>query len=449
MNKGRVAGGAAGLAVVGALVLMTVPPLLRTDHNASARARALPVAVMTLEAAKGYTVEQEYTGRIASHRSSNVGFERGGRLVRIEVEEGDRVTLLQPLALLGTDLQEAQYREMAAQLASAEALLAELRAGARSETLDAARALVNELEEQLTLAEKRRERFSQLLDERAVSQDAADEAATQAQALRARLAAARAQRDELQAGVRTEQVAAQEAQVDGLRASLEALEVVLEQSWIYAPFDGIVTARHADEGEVIAPGAPLVRIVEDAALEARVAVPVVVAESLAVGERHTVAVGERTYDATVTALLPEVDPATRSVLTVLRLDATGSPTPVPGQPVRIRISRHEDARGFWLPTTALATSTRGLWSCYAIVEDDDGAYRIERREVEVVHIDTERVLVRGILAEGEQVITALLEDGDVVIRDGVHRVVPGQVVEPIVGLATDVEIEQDPRQPEL
>jgi multidrug efflux pump subunit AcrA (membrane-fusion protein) len=431
MSRAQWAAAVAMLAVTAVAVAMLLPPLLRTDQNASARARALPVAVMTLEAATGYTTEQEYTGRIAAHRASNVGFERGGRLVRIEVEEGDRVTLLQPLALLGTDLEESRHREMRAQLDAAEALLAELRAGTRSETLDAARAQVQDLEEQHALAVKRKERLEQLLAERAVSQDAADEAATQAQALRARLAAARAQRDELEAGVRTEQIAAQEAQVEGLRAALESIEVVLDQSWIYAPFDGVVTGRYADEGEVLAPGSPLVRIVKDAAMEARVAIPVTVAESLAIGQGHTVRAGGREYGATVASLLPEVDPATRSMTAVFRLDAGAYPVPVPGQPARVRIARHEDARGFWLPTTALTASTRGLWSCYAIATKEDGAHAVERREIEIVHVETERVLVRGILAEGDQVITEVLTEGDTIIRDGVHRVVPGQLVEPI------------------
>lgn len=438
MNKGRLAGGAAAVAVIAALGIMILPPFLRSDPNAAARARALPVAVMSLEAADSYTVEQEYTGRIMASRASNIGFERGGRLVRIEVSEGDRVTQLQPLALLGSDLEEAQYREMRAQLASAEALLAELRAGARSETRDAARALVQELEEQVALADRRMERLEQLLAEQAVSKDAAEEAATQAQALRARLNAARAQRDELEAGARMEQIAAQEAQVERLRAGLDGLEAVLEKSWIHAPFDGIVTGRFADEGEVMAPGAPLLRIVEDGTLEARIAVPVAVADTLSIGEPQTIHSNGRAHAATVFALLPEVDPATRSLTAILRLEPGAEAVPVPGQPARIRIGRTEYERGFWLPTTALVASTRGMWSCYALAEDANGQNKVQRREVEVVHVETDRVLVRGLLAEGDQVITDVLEEGDVVIRDGVHRVVPGQWVEPIADtLITD------------
>src|SRR5690606_17585818 len=104
---------------------------------------------------------------------------------------------------------------------------------------------------------------------------------------------------------------------------------------------------------------------------------------------------------------------------VLALDAPEGAMPVPGQPARLRIARFEESRGYWLPTAALTAGTRGLWSCYAVVPVTEG-YAVERREVELIHVDTERVLVRG-----------MLEEGDLVIRDGVHRVTPGQAVEPI------------------
>src|SRR5690606_1869940 len=110
----------------------------------------------------------------------------------------------------------------------------------------------------------------------------------------------------------------------------------------------------------------------------------------------------------------------RSLTAVLTLDTPAHTPPLPGQPARLRVARVEETRGYWLPTAALTASTRGLWSCYAVVPAADG-YAVERREVEIIHVGTERILVRG-----------MLEAGDLVIRDGVHRVTPGQAVEPMV-----------------
>ena len=79
--------------------------------------------------------------------------------------------------------------------------------------------------------------------------------------------------------------------------------------------------------------------------------------------------------------------------------------------------------GTWLPLSALTESSRGLWAAYVAVElpaqeNTDGAtHRLLRRDVEIVHTDSERVFVRGTLA-----------DGDAVVREGLQRLVPGQRV---------------------
>jgi hypothetical protein len=80
--------------------------------------------------------------------------------------------------------------------------------------------------------------------------------------------------------------------------------------------------------------------------------------------------------------------------------------------------------GFWLPSTALTQAERGLWSAFVGEEErssdgspQTGLFRVARRDLEVLHTESDRVLVRGTLHAGEPVITG-----------GTHRVVPGQVV---------------------
>lgn len=75
------------------------------------------------------------------------------------------------------------------------------------------------------------------------------------------------------------------------------------------------------------------------------------------------------------------------------------------------------ANGYWLPISALVQGKRGLWSCYALTETENSPknlslananatkpYRVERRDVEVVHTEGDRVLVRGAIESGENVI---------------------------------------------
>lgn len=54
--------------------------------------------------------------------------------------------------------------------------------------------------------------------------------------------------------------------------------------------------------------------------------------------------------------------------------------------------------------TALVKGDRGLWSCYAVVANNSNTNQVERRLVEVLETNGERVLVRGTLKTGEAII---------------------------------------------
>lgn len=73
---------------------------------------------------------------------------------------------------------------------------------------------------------------------------------------------------------------------------------------------------------------------------------------------------------------------------------------------------------YWLPIAALVKGDRGLWSCYAFVDSKDGKNKqAERRYVELLETQEDRVLVRGTIKPGDEIIT-----------DGVHRLVRDQLV---------------------
>ena len=77
----------------------------------------------------------------------------------------------------------------------------------------------------------------------------------------------------------------------------------------------------------------------------------------------------------------------------------------------------DDESGFWIPSSTLSRGRRGLWSVLVLQPADDGKQKAQKRDVEVLHTSGDRALVRG-----------TLDDGDVVIASGAHRVAPGQAV---------------------
>ncbi|MDA0268338.1 MAG: HlyD family efflux transporter periplasmic adaptor subunit, partial [Cyanobacteria bacterium] len=194
----------------------------------------------------------------------------------------------------------------------------------------------------------------------------------------------------------------------------------MDKSVLYAPFDGQISDRALDEGVVVGGGQTVFSLLEAGPLEARVGVPAEVAETLTIGDKPDVQVGDQRYGATITALLPELDATSRTATVVLELES-GSLTV--GQTARLLLAETEIESGFWLPATALVPGERGLWSVYVLEAPDadrsvnqpaENQFIVGRRDVEVMYTEGDRVLVRGTVQAGDRAITR-----------GTHRVVPG------------------------
>jgi len=342
----------------------------------------LPVETLRVAAVDRYAVDSRYAGRVVSRRTSPLGFERGGLLVAVSADEGDRVEPGQVLARLDTRELAARRRELAAHVR-------------------AARARVGEIEARLSLARVTSERRRMLLERDSISAQQYDEARFQHEAVAAELAAAR-------------------AEIASAESARESVDVALALSRLEAPYAGSITARQVDEGTVVSPGQPILTLVEDGVLEVRVGIPPDVAAGLVPGSRHDVEITGRDHPVRLDALLETVATDTRTVTAVFHFEAP--PEGVrDGQLARVAMRTEVREPGFWLPVAALTESRRGLWSVYALsepgAEPEPGVLRVERRELQVLHAEGDRVFVRG-----------TLRDGEAVVAGGVHRLVPGQRV---------------------
>ncbi len=382
--------------------------------------RILPVRTVRLEAKESYATRRWYSGKIEARRSGELGFEQTGRLQKVHVDEGDTVRSGECLAELDTRTLRNQRIQLVAQLDNLKAVLAEMLAGPREQEIEEQRAVVRQLSWQMDLAWRQYERRKTLHAQRVIAQEDLDELESEFQVLLAKKSAAQSQLDELLAGTRKEEIEAQRASVAQLHARIEAVDIDLDKSRLVAPYAGVIAARYFDEGAVVTVGQSIVAIQEEAGLEARIGMPPAALSGLELGQFLDVKVGARTYPARVKAFLPLVDGTTRTVEVLLELagDTTLEQT---GKLARIAVVERIAEDGFWLPAMALVKGERGLWGCYVLAPDvSSGAFRVERRIVEVLHLDGERVYVRGALLSGEDVVTG-----------GSHRTTVGQLVKPV------------------
>jgi len=377
---------------------------------------SLPVQTESAELISSYTIQRSYTGEIVARRRSELGFERSGTVINLFVDEGDRISAGQEIAQLDIRTLEAERQQLLAQKAEASATLQELRNGARAEDIAAARATVSEIKQQLSLAQRKTERRRELYLEGAISREDFDLEESNASALSYRLNQAQSDLDALLAGTRKETIAAQVARVQQLEASLQSLEVEVSKSVIRAPFNGRVSDRFMDEGSVVSPGTPAIALIEQGSLEARIGVPSNTANELRIGANYPIQVANQSYRGTLTTLLPELDSASRTATAVLEFSPNFDLRV--GETAQLLWNETQAIQGFWIPSTALLPGDRGLWSIYVLGESQgNNIYRVARRDIEVLHTEGDRTLVRGTLQSGDRIITS-----------GTHRIVSGQKV---------------------
>jgi membrane fusion protein, multidrug efflux system len=305
-----------------------------------------------------------YSGEIRARWEAEIGFRVGGKIVERRVEVGDSVRKGQVLARL-----DPQDLTLAAEATQAQVAAAETdHQWARSEL----------------------DRQKQLLDRGLSGQAAYDQALNAFKSAEARLEQARAQ-----LAVSLNQAAYAELQADR---------------------DGVVTAVRAESGQVVAAGQPVVRLAQPEEKEIQINVPEGRIDALALNRQVSVGLWadpDARLIGSVREIAPGADPLTRTYPVKIALPAEAAAGLQLGMTARVSVPRQDGAIVALLPMTALYTH--------------DGA-----PAVWVVDPESQRVTLRNIAIgeyreDGVTVLSGI-EDGDLVVTAGVHRLLPEQRV---------------------
>ncbi len=211
-----------------------------------------------------------------------------GRVVRVLVDEGASVTAGDTLVILTAPTLAADESAAAARLASAEAVLRDLQAGARTQEIAAARSTFEAARTDAARLEKDRQRLVALRDAGAIAPREYDAAAAAATIAAERVRSASEQVSLLEAGTRPQQVAAARAEVASARAALAAREATSAEFVLTAPMAGTVISRLAEPGDLLGSGMPALVVGVTAAPWVRVYVPARTLPTIAVGQRAAI-----------------------------------------------------------------------------------------------------------------------------------------------------------------
>ncbi len=238
--------------------------------------RALPVAVVLLASVLAGCGRTDAGGAprasgFVEATEVRVASKIPGRVATVNFVEGGRVEAGQTLATMATDDLDLARDRARAERAHASAQVDVLLAGPRPEDVRqadaqaAAAAAEREAARVEVAAAKADEaRFEQLLQNKAGTETARDDARARREVAEARLTsatdraqAATAAAARARAGARAEEIAAARARVAVIDAQLNAIEHDRREATITAPIGGVVASRLVEPGELIGAGAPI------------------------------------------------------------------------------------------------------------------------------------------------------------------------------------------------
>ena len=218
-----------------------------------------------------------------------------------------------------------------------------------------------------------------------------------------------------------------------LENQLARLDSQIENSTLVAPFSGTLSSVNVWPGQMTGPGNPLAEVVSNSTPTVEVSIASKTAQAQFVGRRLEVVMeGGVAADAVVKSVAPLVDRSTRTRKLLLEITSDLSSAPYAlGSIVKVSFDSFRKANGFWLPLSAMQKRAGGLWSTMVLETRGDKTVA-GLRTIQVLYVENDTAYVTG-----------ALKDGDLVIADGTHRIVPGQMVAPTVG-STGPQLEDAP-----
>ncbi|MEN0066651.1 MAG: efflux RND transporter periplasmic adaptor subunit, partial [Myxococcota bacterium] len=245
---------------------------------------------------------------------------------------------------------------------------------------------------------------------------------------RAQLDQAKAQLDQAEVELKRLQALgdlASPAQLDGAgtqqkvaRASLSQAQNRMARAVIRAPFAGVVATVGVEQGESVAPGAPVVRVVQldPAVVNLSVADRDVVSIEKGMPVKVTAASRSKTFDGTVSRVSPAADLRTRSFPVEVEVP-NEERLLLPGMIARVKAERPLFQDAMVIPQDWIVTKRdrRGVF----VVNENTAVWR----DIELGDVLHDRVLIKSGLKPGDRVVVTGhrdLVDGDalVVSREG-------------------------------
>ncbi len=387
-----------GILIGGVLLLAggtwAILQMNRSPHSLeTTTAQAIAVSTMTLKS-QSITNTLELSGSIRPVEQATLSTRVMGRITALSLESGDRFRKGDVLASI--DVMDINAQTGQAQLGVAQAQAEVFRSQASLNQLESQKL---EAQSALRLAQVTQSRMSRLQAEGAVSQSVLDDANTALEQARARVA-------QSEAGIRQSHAAIDQTQAAVSRAELSVISSDISASYgtIIAPFDGVVVQKMAYEGEMAAPGTPLLKVENPNKLELEISVPEENLRLVRVGQSVKVQFDavNQTINGTIQQIVPAANAQSRSFL--VKIPLNNSSKLISGMFGRIALPLGANKETLLVPTKALIQ--RGQLQGVYVVESTEEKAIAVLRWVKTGKPQNEQIEIVSGLKTGDRIITS-------------------------------------------
>lgn len=193
---------------------------------------------------------------------AQLSFKIPGRVAQRLVSEGDKVKSGDLVARLDDTEQSQQVALRHAELAGAEAALAELQAGSRPQEIASAEASLRSAEAERERTQLDFKRQQELLEHQAIASREFEAAQAQLKVADARVAEAGEHLKLVKEGPRPETIQQARARLDQARAAVTIADTQVDNTRLTSPLSGVVLSHNVEPGEFVGAGTPVLTVAD-------------------------------------------------------------------------------------------------------------------------------------------------------------------------------------------
>ena len=339
------------------------------------------------------------SGSVEGAETADVSFQVAGKVAKVLVEEGQPVSKGQVLA----ELEPTDYRNAlnaaTARMEAARAAAQKAQAGLRKQELEQAR-----IDSERWRDEYERMRF--LFERKSLP-------ANDFQKVEAAHNAAQERYEMARQGARAEDRAAAEAQVRAAEAQAAQASKQMDDTRLKAPIAGYIAQRRVNAGQTVAPGIPVISIVDLNPAKVRVGVPEAEIGKVKQGDRAEISVpslaGQR-FSGEVELVGVAAEPMSRTYTVKISVPNPG-PVLLSGMIAEARILGAASVRSLTVPGEAIVRDLQGASNVYVYFPDQR---RVYARRVEIGAPLGDEVEIRAGLNGDEEIVVG----GQQKVREG-------------------------------